>query len=259
MKRDKDQYSIQSVENALDVLEQFLGEKTELGVSELGRNLNLQKNNIFRILATLEKRGYIEQNRLNENYRIGIKVLELGQAFLSHTGLIKVAHKLMEELCHKANETIYLGIIRYNMLFYIEDAKSTQALMVQSRIGSRVTPFYSAIGKVVMANCAHDEQERILQNNKFYRHTDNSIMSRETLLRELALIREKGYAIDNEEMDIGVVGVAGPIFNYDKQIVAGISISGPALRMTKKALQDKFIPHILEYSKKISTAIGYTG
>ena len=88
-KKEKSEYLIQAVSHALDLLEQFHGETDELGVTELSKRLKLHKNNVFRLLATLESRGYIEQNRVTENYRLGLKTLELGQTFIKQMGLLR--------------------------------------------------------------------------------------------------------------------------------------------------------------------------
>ncbi|RMG96920.1 MAG: MarR family transcriptional regulator, partial [Candidatus Dadabacteria bacterium] len=106
-RRKKSSYIIQSVTNALDLLEEFRGEETELGVTELSKRLGLHKNNVFRLLATLESRGYIEQNKVTGNYRLGLKVLELGQVFIKHMGLLKMARPILEEIVEKCNETAY--------------------------------------------------------------------------------------------------------------------------------------------------------
>src|SRR5947208_11952891 len=105
MRREKSNYIIQSVSHSLDVLEQFFGEADELGVTELSKRLKLHKNNVFRLLATLESRGYIEQNRATENYRLGIRCLQLGQSYVQHMGLLRQARPIMAELVRQARET----------------------------------------------------------------------------------------------------------------------------------------------------------
>ena len=94
MRREKANYVIQSVSHALDVLEQFAGDAEELGVTELSKRLRLHKNNVFRLLATLESRGYIEQNRATENYRLGIRCLQLGQTYVNQMGLLRQARPI---------------------------------------------------------------------------------------------------------------------------------------------------------------------
>src|SRR5246127_1384292 len=108
VRRDKTNYVIQSVAHALDVLEQFRGELDELGVTELSKRLKLHKNNVFRLLATLESRGYIEQNKATENYRLGIRCLQLGQTYVQQMGLLRQARPIMADLARQVRETTYL-------------------------------------------------------------------------------------------------------------------------------------------------------
>src|SRR5579883_3042185 len=108
VRRNKTNYVIQSVAHALDVLEQFFNDADELGVTELSKRLKLHKNNVFRLLATLEARGYIEQNRATENYRLGIKCLHLGRSYIERMGLVKQARPLLEELVRQVRETAYV-------------------------------------------------------------------------------------------------------------------------------------------------------
>src|SRR5918912_3861014 len=105
VRREKSNYTIQSVSHALDVLEQFNGSVDELGVTELSKRLKLHKNNVFRLLATLESRGYIEQNRATENYRLGVRCLQLGQSYVEHMGLLRQARPIMAELDRQARQT----------------------------------------------------------------------------------------------------------------------------------------------------------
>src|SRR5256886_12160051 len=112
MRREKSNYVIQSVSHSLDVLEQFFGEADELGVTELSKRLKLHKNNVFRILATLESRGYIEQNRSTENYRLGTKCLQLGQTYIQHMGLLQQARPIMLEVVKACHESAYVPVMR---------------------------------------------------------------------------------------------------------------------------------------------------
>ena len=111
-KKEKSEYLIQAVSHALDLLEQFHGETDELGVTELSKRLKLHKNNVFRLLATLESRGYIEQNRVTENYRLGLKTLELGQTFIKQMGLLRQSKPVIEDLVKTCNETTYVAVFK---------------------------------------------------------------------------------------------------------------------------------------------------
>src|SRR3990170_3027554 len=120
VRREKSNYVIQSVSHSLDVLEQFYGSTDEIGVTELSKRLKLHKNNVFRLLATLESRGYVEQNKATENYRLGLKSLELGQTFINQMGLLRQARPVMENLVDHVNETTYVGIVRENYAVYLD-------------------------------------------------------------------------------------------------------------------------------------------
>ncbi len=161
-KRKKSSYIIQSVTNALDLLEEFRGEDTELGVTELSKRLGLHKNNVFRLLATLESRGYMEQNKVTGNYRLGLRVLELGQVFIKHMGLLKMARPILEEIVERANETAYLGVIRDDRVVYVDVVEATRPVRVVSRVGVGLPVYCSAVGKSQIAFESEDEVERVL-------------------------------------------------------------------------------------------------
>src|SRR5439155_1025553 len=133
VRREKANYVIQSVSHALDVLEQFAGDAEELGVTELSKRLRLHKNNVFRLLATLESRGYIEQNRATENYRLGVRCLQLGQSYVDHMGLLRQARPIMAELVRQARETTYLAVLRRAAVVPVEVIEAGRQL--SSRLG----------------------------------------------------------------------------------------------------------------------------
>ena len=119
-KREKKSYVIRSVSNALNLLEQFKGDRDELGVTELSNRLGFHKNNIFRLLATLETRGYIEQNKARETYRLGVKNLELGQIFIKQIGLVRQTKPFLKEIVNQCNEMAYIGTIRQSSVVCLD-------------------------------------------------------------------------------------------------------------------------------------------
>ena len=256
-KREKSSYTIKSVAHALDLLEEFSGDVRELGVTELSRRLKLHKNNIFRLLATLELKGYVEQNKETENYRLGLKSLELGQTYLQQMGLVRQTRPILEELAKKCNENAGLGIVRDNSVVYLHVAETEQAVRVASRIGWRLPIYCSAIGKAQIAFKSETEIEKIISFDDMKKFTDNTITGKEEFLKHLREIREKGYAIDNEEYERGVKCAGVPVWDYTQHVVAGISVAGPAFRLTDDILKTKIIPAVLEAGKEISKRLGY--
>ena len=123
VRRNKTNYVIQSVAHSLDVLEQFFGDVDELGVTELSKRLKLHKNNVFRLLATLEARGYIEQNKATENYRLGIKCLHLGRRYIDHMGLVRQARPILSDVARRCRESTFVAIVRRDGVVPLESAE----------------------------------------------------------------------------------------------------------------------------------------
>ncbi|UCG39054.1 MAG: IclR family transcriptional regulator, partial [bacterium] len=242
IKRKKSDYIIQSVDHALNVLEAFYGDEDELGITELSRRLKLHKNNIFRILATLENRGYVEQNVVTDNYRLGLGSLELGQMYVRHTGLLRVARPVMEDLNRKIDENVYIGILKDRYAFYLDVVESSHTVRVLSRVGCRVPTYCSAIGKAQLAYESPESIVEILGKKDLKKFTPNTISDMEKILEHLALVKELGYAIDDEEWDEGVRCVGAPVFDYNRKVVGAISVSAPSVRMSMDRARKEFVP-----------------
>lgn len=256
-KRKKSDYIIQSVDHALDVLEAFHGEEDELGITELSRRLKLHKNNIFRILATLTNRGYVEQNQSTDNYRLGLKTLELGQTYIRHAGLLSVARPVMEDLNREVNENVYIGILKDKFAFYLDVVESTHTVSVLSRVGCRVPTYCSAIGKVQLAYESMENIMSVLTKKELERYTPKTITDREKVLDHLKLIKELGYAIDDEEWDEGVRCIGAPIYDYMRKVVGALSISAPSVRMSMDRIKKEYVPLIKKAAGEISSQLGY--
>ncbi len=256
-RRKKSDYIIQSVDHALDVLEAFHGDEDELGITELSRRLKLHKNNIFRILATLTNRGYMEQNRTNDNYRLGLKTLELGQTYIRHAGLLKVARPIMEKLGEQINENIYIGILKGKFAFYLDVVESDHTVRVLSRVGCRVPTYCSAIGKAQLAYESMENILEVLNKKELKSFTPNTITDRDRILDHLELIKELGYAVDDEEWDEGVRCVGAPVCDYTRKVVAALSISAPSVRLSTNKIKKEYVPLLKKASAEISKQLGF--
>ncbi len=256
-KKDKSDYIIQSVSHALDLLEEFKGDTDELGVTELSKKLKLHKNNVFRLLATLESRGYIEQNKATENYRLGLKSLELGQTFINQMGLLRQARPVMESLADTVNETTYVGIVRENYAVYLDVVEAKQTVRVVSRVGARLPIYCTALGKVQLAYESDDEVERLLPAKELKRFTENTIVEVPKLLEHLRQVAMQGYAIDNREYEADVKCIAAPIRDYTRRVVGGVTVSGPASRLPDERLERELVLLVKRAGAEISTRLGY--
>jgi len=257
VKKDKSEYIIQAVSHALDLLEQFHDEVDELGVTELSKRLKLHKNNVFRLLATLESRGYIEQNKATENYRLGLKALELGQTFIKQMGLLRQAKPILEQIVEDSNETSYVAIYKENHIVYLDVVETNLTVRVVSRVGSRLPAYCTASGKVHMACMTEEELDSLLARTEFIQHTPTTITDADAMRAEIIKVREQGYAFDDEELDLGVRCIAAPIKDYTRRIVGAISISGPTMRISNERIESELVPLVLKASEELSTRLGY--
>jgi IclR family KDG regulon transcriptional repressor len=256
-KKEKSEYIIQAVSHALDLLEQFHDEVDELGVTELSKRLKLHKNNVFRLLATLESRNYIEQNKVTENYRLGLKTLELGQTFIKQMGLLRQSRPVLESLVKECNETTYVAILKECHIVYLDVVETDLTVRVVPRVGARLPAYCTAAGKVQMAYMTDEELEHYLPTKEMKRFTAKTVIDREELKRNLKQIAEQGYAIDDEEMDVGVKCVGAPIRDYTRRIIGAVSISGPSMRFTDERLEKELIPLVMQSGEEISHKLGY--
>lgn len=256
-KKDKSEYIIQAVDHALDLLEQFHDDVDELGVTELSKRLKLHKNNVFRLLATLESRGYIEQNKVTENYRLGLKTLELGQTFIKQMGLLRQSRPVLEWLVKECNETAYVAILKEQSIVYLDVVETDLTVRVVPRVGSRLPAYGTAAGKVQIAYMPDEELEAFFPVKELKSFTPNTITDRELLRKHLKDVAERGYAIDNEELDLGVRCVGAPIRDYTRRIIGAVSLSGPSMRFTDERMEKELIPLVKQAAEEISMKLGF--
>jgi len=256
VRREKTNYIIQSVSHALDVLEQFTGEHDELGVTELSKRLKLHKNNVFRLLATLESRGYIEQNKATENYRLGIRCLQLGQTYVAQMGLLRQARPIIESLAHKSRETAFVAVLRRTTAVPLDAVEADQPIRVTSCVGHILPLHCTAAGKVLLAFVS-DADVREALTEGLTRFTDRTIVDRSALQQQLRKVGEQGYAVEIGEHIDDVHSVAVPIRDYTRNVVGSLALSGPAYRMNADTIDKEVAPLLLKAGHDLSSRLGF--
>src|SRR2546426_7274813 len=258
MRREKSNYVIQSVSHSLDVLEQFFGEADELGVTELSKRLKLHKNNVFRLLATLESRGYIEQNRATENYRLGIRCLQLGQSYVQHMGLLRQAHPIMADLVRQVRETTYLAVLRRTAVVPVEVIEADRPVRIVSQLGEALPLHCTAAGKAYLAFESEDEVRALLPD-ALPRLTERTIVDRQALLQQLRTVAASGYAVDLGEHLEDVRAVAAPVRDYARAVVGVLAVVAPASRLTPERIEKEVAPLVLKAGRELSSRLGFDG
>ncbi len=254
MEREK---VVQSIERALNILEELAKEKDGMGVTELSRRVGLHKSTVHRILSVLLKYKYVDKDPDTKRYRLGMKPLYLGGIILDRLDLRREAHDLLKKLANEVNETVHLVIPDNDMGLYIDKIDSNQTFRMRSQIGWYVPLHATAVGKAILAFSPRSYVDRVIRKG-LKSCTENTITNPEVLLRHLEEVRLRGYAVDDEENEPGVRCVAAPIFDYRNKVIAALSISGSVLTITQERIP-YLAKKVMEYASVISKRMGWRG
>jgi IclR family KDG regulon transcriptional repressor len=260
MHRAKSDYAIQTVTNAFRLLEAFEREEA-LGVTELARRLHLPKNNVFRLLATLEQKGYVEQGAASDLYRLGSRCLQLGRAFSRNHGLVR-ARPVIEALARQTGETVHLAVLRDFQVVHLDGEQSEGAVVTGLRVGRRAPCHCTALGKVLVG-CAPphvlEEYDRcVVSRGAHEAHTAATLTDREKLIDHLRTVGSQGWATDVEEWEAGLVCAASPVRDDAGRVAAALSVSGPAFRLDEIALERVVVPAVMDAAGQLSRSLGCT-
>ena len=257
VRRDKTNYVIQSVAHSLDVLEQFFRDVDELGVTELSKRLKLHKNNVFRLLATLEARGYIEQNKSTENYRLGIRCLHLGRSYINHMGLVRQARPILAEVARKCRESTFVGD-RAARWCGAAGVGRTRGARGEDHAADRQSAA-AALHRVRQGPSgvrARRGAEVDAARTAARATPPRTIAERAELIEQLHSVARDGYAVDSGEYMEDVSSVAVPIRDYTRTVVGSLAVAGPAYRIPGERISNEIAPLILEAGQELSLPSG---
>jgi DNA-binding IclR family transcriptional regulator len=249
---------LSSVSRALALLDSFSAEEPELSLSELARRSGTHKSSAFRLLSTLETRGFVEKVPSGRGYRLGWKLVELAGRLLARRGLRELAAPLMEELAEDSGEIVHLSVLDGGEILYLDKRGRSQPLTVSTSIGGRSPAHASAMGKVLLAGLPAGEAGRLLGGRPLRRFTPTTITDRRQLERELEAIRRQGYAVDNEETFPGIRCVAAPLRDRAGRVVAALSVTAPTQRMGARR-QAEIRQWVTDTAARISERIRASG
>lgn len=221
--------SLQSVTRALRTLE-LIGEAGELGVTELSRRLGVHKATASRLAATLAERGFLERDPVSERYRLGFGLIGLAGAAMAGLDLVRLTRPALEELANRTRETVNLGVRSGGAVVYLDQVTGTRSIVTVNWVGRRAPLHGTSNGKVLLAFMDDAERDRLL-SQPLERPTPHTIVDPDELRAQLDAVRARGYAQTLEELEEGLNAVAAPVRQADGEVVAAISVSGPAFRM----------------------------
>jgi len=246
---------VKSVARALDILE-ALADGQRMGLNQLAGKLGVPKGTVHRLLMTLKDRDYIDQDPATKEYRLGPFVAGLASKALDSYEFRTVIRTHLQALCDLTGETVHLGVLDKGEVVYVDRIDTGDPIRLVCRIGNRDPLHSTAIGKALLAFMPRDKILATVVSRRLDRFTPNTITDLDMLLQHLALVRQRGYALDDEESRIGVRCLGFPVFDRHGTVIAAVSVTGPAFRFTKSRITE-LEERILAISTRVSASLGY--
>lgn len=247
----------QAVRRAIAVLKAFSDQTPEMGVTEVSRKVVLHKSTVYRLLSAFEDEGLIARNPETGKYRLGPELIVLGEQVLRHTEVHRVALPFLRELAEKSGETVDLEVLSGGNVVTIEEIAGRHVVAAAGAIGMPWAAHATSNGKILLAHEPAEKQRQILSRT-LRRFTPRTMTDPKAVARELAKVREQGYAISFGELEEHLVAIGLPIRGRNGDAVAAVSISGPDTRLTPDKLPG-FLRLGLETCARISARLGYHG
>lgn len=247
---------IASVQRSLQILDLFDGLHPELGNMNIAKALNIDPSTAAGLVFTLKANGYLDQNPANRKYRLGFKLVERASMLLRHLDLRTIASPYLEELLKWSGESINLGIRDKTEVIYIERLFGDHSLGIRSDLGKRAPLHSTALGKAILAYTDSRDLDALLSNYQFSAITRYTITDVGIFRAALEKVRESGFALDEQENEVGGRCVAAPIFDNNGKVIAAVSVSVPIQRLPLEKLAE-YGDRVTSAAVNISRSLGY--
>lgn len=251
-------YRVQVLDRAFQILDLLADENAGLSITEIAEHLSLHKATVHRLIMVLGSSRFVEKNTVTGAYHLGSRLMELGLSAVSRLDIYEVAGPHLRALVKETGETAHLAVLRDGQVVSLINIQSSQTLRTPTTVGTRTPAHCTSLGKAMLAFAHANHIEDFFNNQKLERYTPHTLTSAKTLKDELALIRKRGYAVDNEEREEGLRCIGAPIWDSSGTVVAAISIAGPTVRITTERVRS-FARNVMQSAARISTSLGYRG
>ena len=247
---------IKSIEKAVDIIGLLANSESPLSLAELSKSLGIVKSTLHGHISSLVEVGYVVQDAETGRYFLGYKLFEIGNTVSRKWNVRKVAHHYMQELSELTGNAIHHAVLDDGEVLYISKLDSTRSLPLASDIGVKTPVHCTGVGKVLISGLSPYEVRRITRKRGLAKYTETTITELDKLQSELELVRERGYAIDEQECVEGLRCVAVPIYNNKGDILSALSVAGSIQQMQGSYIED-IIERLLKASDEISAQMGY--
>lgn len=247
---------VQSLDRALQLLELLGAAREPMGLADLAELVQVDRSTAHRLLGTLGQRGYVNQDARTRRYSLGLKIVELGRHALEGLSLRAVARNYLRELARESGESANLIVRAGRQAVCVELEPSPSILSVTNEIGAVFAPHATAAGKVLLAHVGEADRLAWLGAAVRPAFTPRTLTDLAALTSHLQQVTRQGFAVDDEESHLGVRCVAAPIYDHRGAVVAALSLSGPAMRVTLERLP-ALTALVVKAARTISAALGY--
>lgn len=247
-------YYLQSLAKGIQVLKVISQSSKPIGITEIARKLNTNNATVSRICYTLSYLGYITKDP-QKRWRLTPKVLSLGYAAINSQGWLQTAQHYLEELSEKTGETTNLSVMEGGEIIYIYRVDARKILPYDIRLGTTLPVHCTSMGKALLAFRPKEKILDVLGSIDFVALTHNTITSKEAFIKELEKVRSKGYAVNDEELSVGLRSVAAPVLDSQGWSVAAINIPVSTARMSREQLEAEIVPLLLNTTNEIEYAM----
>ena len=246
-------YRVQVLERAVDILQVLAEDSRELSAAEVAERLSLHKSTIHRLLTVLEQHRLIRRNGETGRYSLGLRLFEFGTRAVRGLQLRDTAQPHLDQLARETGETAHICVFDRTEMVSIAYAEGSRSLRMPATVGRRTPAYCSAVGKAMLAFMPKSVIDVV---GSMRPRTEKTLVTREALLADLRQVRMRGYAVDDEEVEEGLRCVGAPVWNYTGEVVAAISVAGPAFRITKSRVP-AVARAVVATTRGLSTELGY--
>jgi len=256
-KKMNSRYRVQSVDRALDILDLFSFQDRRMNLSLMVKKTGMNKTTAKRLVSNLTDRGFLHQDPVTKQYQLGMRLFELGGIVFSSFSLRQAAAYPMSRLQNETGATVLLGTMMDNELVYVDKREGKGMIRITSDIGWRRPLHYGMLGMVLMAHLDSKEVRGILKKSPLEAHTPYSITDEDAFSLRLESIRKQGYVVEHQEAVEGVVGIAAPIRDYSRKVIAALGIAVTLASSQAQKEIDHLVDQVKRACEEISSDMGY--
>ncbi|MBM3499973.1 MAG: helix-turn-helix domain-containing protein [Armatimonadetes bacterium] len=249
------EYRSRTLERGIAVLRCFGADSPELSLTEIVGRTGMPKATVFRILCTLCEAGMVVHDETHRRYRVGACALDLGTAFLQALRLPSIAAPYLERLAVECMESASAAILDGAQVVYVARAATRRWMSVNLQVGSRLPAYCTSMGRAMLAYRPWREVRALLARTTLVAYTPKTVTDLSRLAEILHAVRTHGYAVNDEELEIGLRSAAAPVLAGLDRALAALNVSAPSSRVSLEMLVEEFVPRLLQATREISDVL----